>query len=100
MKDSILEVECPCCGAKLQVDPGTGFVLDHEAPKPKTKKVDLHKAVKDLKKEAGRRGEAFEKRMDAQRKHDDVLDRKFDSLLKQQKGKKPAGPVIRDIDLD
>jgi len=100
MKDSILDVECPCCGAKLQVDPGTGFVLDHEKPKPKARKVDLGKAVKDLKKEAGKRSEVFQKHIDAQRKHDDLLDLKFDTLLKQQKDKKSTGPVIRDIDLD
>ena len=100
MKGSILEVECPCCAAKLQVDAASGYVLDHEAPKPKGKKVDLGKAVKDLSKQAGQRDEVFQKHMDAHRKHDDMLDSKFDKLLKQQKGKPAPAPAIRDIDLD
>lgn len=100
MKDSIFEAACPCCGAKLEIDGEAGIILTHEVPVRKSKPTDLRKAVKDLAKEAALREERFIKEMEAQRGHEDELDKKFASLLKKEEGKTPTKPHWRDIDFD
>ena len=100
MKDSILEVACPCCGAKLEIDADSGVVLDHVPPKRKEIPADLRQAVRDLENEAGAREEQFRQHFEAEKRHSDELDKKFAGLLKKQKGRKPTKPDWRDIDLD
>ena len=54
-----IEVICPCCQARLTVDPELGAVLHHEPP-PKAETVtDLKAALEELKGEAGRREARF-----------------------------------------
>jgi hypothetical protein len=100
MKDSIFEAACPCCGAKLEIDREAGIILTHQEPARKSKPTDLRKAVQDLDKEAALRDERFQKEMEAQRGHEDELDKKFASLLKKEEGKTPTKPDWRDIDFD
>ncbi len=100
MKDSIFEVPCPCCGSKLEIDGENGIVLTHQEPQRKQKRTDLRKAVKALDKEAEQRDERFLKEMEAQRGHQDELDKKFASLLKKEEGKVSTKPDWRDIDFD
>lgn len=99
-RNTLFEVQCPCCHASLKVDSETQAVISHKAPeKPKTVE-DIDAALNLLKGEASRREEAFQKSVEAHRKSKDVLARKFDELLKQAK-ESPAGPPPqRDIDLD
>jgi hypothetical protein len=76
MNDSILRIDCPCCGAVLEV--GLAKLKDQEAA----------------------REAAFRKSVELNRRKDEDLDRKFAGLLKQQKGRKHDGPPIREFDLD
>jgi hypothetical protein len=97
---AIFEVECPCCQAALKVDPETRAVISYKAPeKPRTVE-DLADAVGRVKGEAARREEAFRKSVEAEKKSKQVLDRKFDELLKQAKESPDVTPPKRDIDLD
>jgi hypothetical protein len=94
------EVACPCCGARLTIDPEVRAVLSHEPP-PKSQSVtDLKKAVEALKGEAGRRQAQFTQSMQAEKDKGRVLDRKFQEALKKAKDEPPTGPPTRDIDLD
>lgn len=100
MKDSIFVAACPCCGAKLEIDGEAGIILTHQEPVRKSKPTDLRKAVQELDKEAEARDERFRKEMEAQRGHEDELDKKFASLLKKEEGKTPTKPDWRDVDFD
>lgn len=94
-----IEVICPCCQARLTVDPELGAVLRHEPP-PKAETVtDLKTAVEELKGEAGRREARFKESMEAEKEKSTLLDRKFKELLKKAKHEPVARPT-RDIDLD
>lgn len=94
-----IEVICPCCQAKLTVDPERGAVLHHEPP-PKVETVtDLKTAVEELKGEAGRREARFKESMEAEKEKGRLLERKFKELLKKAKDEPVARPT-RDIDLD
>ncbi len=101
MATGLFEVQCPCCEARLKIDPETQAVISHKIPEKKPLIEDLASAVLKLKGESGRREELFQKSMAAEKQHGKVLERKFEELFKQvqddpDKGKKP----IRDFDLD
>jgi hypothetical protein len=93
------DVLCPCCQAKLRIDPELRAVLSHE-PAPEERSVkDLTEAVKGLNAEAARRQARFEESMKAEKGKKDLLDRKFQEALKKAKDE-PITKPTRDIDLD
>jgi hypothetical protein len=95
-----LEVICPCCGAKLIVDPGGGKVLHSTVLKqaPAVER-DLEHASQLLKRDAARRDSLFRKSMAEQGSKSEQLERKFEEALK--KGRNDfAAPPVRDVDLD
>ena len=94
-----LEVVCPCCGARLEVDPELGKVLFHEPP-PKTGKApDLDQATLLLKKQAERRESLFKQSAEEQKMKSELLDRRFKQAFEKSKDV-PTGPPIKEIDLD
>jgi len=56
--------------------------------------------VQKLKGEAGRRDEVFRKQFEAEKSRGQVLNTKFDELLRQAKENPDKTPPKRDIDLD
>jgi len=97
---ALFEVECPCCQARLKIDPATQAVISHQAPeKPRTVE-SLEAAVERLKGEAARREELFQRSVEAEKRHGEVLQRKFEELLRQARESPQTPPPQRDIDLD
>lgn len=96
----LLTVLCPCCEAKLHIDPETGAVIRFEEHiKPPTI-TDIEAAVQKLKGEAGRRDEVFKKSVEDHKSHQQVLNKKFDEMLRLAKENPDAPPPKRDIDFD
>jgi hypothetical protein len=93
------EVLCPCCQAKLRVDPEMRAVLSHELPPEERSVKDLTDAVKGLKAEAAQRQARFEESLKLQKSKKDLLDKKFQDALRRTKDV-PLSKPIRDIDLD
>jgi hypothetical protein len=93
------EVVCPCCQAKLRVDPEMRAILSHELPPEERSVKDLTDAVKGLKAEAAQRQARFEESLKLQKSKKDLLDKKFQDALKRTKDV-PLSKPIRDIDLD
>ena len=93
------EVVCPCCQAKLVVDPGLRAVLSHQPPPEERTVKDLGEALKGLRGEASHRQAKFEESMRAQKTKKDLLDRKFQEAMKKAKDE-PITKPTRDIDLD
>jgi len=93
------DVVCPCCQAKLRMDPEHRAVLSHEPPPEKRTVKDLNEAVKGLKGEAAQRQARFEESMKAQKGKKSLLDKKFQDALKKAKDE-PITKPTRDIDLD
>lgn len=89
-KPIAFEVECPCCRAKLKIDPEVRAVLSHvEHEAPRTLE-DISLGVEKLKGAEARREEAFQKSFEQMKSSKDVLARKFDELLKQAKQDDPT----------
>jgi hypothetical protein len=100
MAKGLFEVECPCCQAKLKIDPETRSVISHVVPEKPKPIEDLAAEVAKLQGAAGRREETFQKQFEAQRTHGKVLEKKFEELFKQAKENPDVAPPKRDIDLD
>ncbi|MBV9085646.1 MAG: hypothetical protein JOZ62_23475 [Acidobacteriaceae bacterium] len=96
----MIEVECPCCGSTLQIDPETQCVIRHREPEKKATIEDLHSAVQQLKGEAERRNDIFQKSFASHLSGEKVREKKFEELLKQAKEDKSGAPPKRPFDLD
>lgn len=94
-----MEVECPCCQAKLKVDRELGVVLSHVPPPKAPPSVDLDDTARLLKEQSERVEEKFRQSVEAERKKDDVLARKFAEGLKKAKDE-PIEKPVRDLDFD
>lgn len=98
--NQLIEVACPCCGATLRIDSETKAVIQHREPEKKPLIEDLQAAVQQLKGEADRRSEVFEKSFASHLNADKVREKKFQELLKQAKEDPTSGPPKRLFDLD
>jgi hypothetical protein len=97
---NLIKVACPCCGATLQIDPETEVVIHHKAPERAPAIEDLHVAAQQLKEEAARRNEMFEKSFASHRSSEKVREKKFEELLKLAKEDTSDAPPKRPFDLD
>jgi hypothetical protein len=94
-----IEVTCPCCKAKLIVDAQLSVVLSHEAPPRNAPDVDINDAARILADQARHREDKFRDSWEAEKKKEDVLNRKFEEALKKAKDQ-PIEKPLRDFDLD
>lgn len=99
-KGYIFEVKCPCCESVLKIDTETQLVVHHREVEKKPLIEDLQSAVQQLKGDAERRNEAFEKSFASHRSSDKVREKRFEELLKQAKEETTAPPPKRPFDLD
>jgi hypothetical protein len=94
-----LQVVCPCCQAKLTIDPFFGAVLSHEAPVKAGPQVDLSDTAKILSEQQKNREDKFRDSLFQETNKEDILAKKFEEAMKKAKDA-PAGKPIRDFDLD
>ena len=84
----------------LKVDVETGAVITHkekERPKPVE---DLQAAVAKIKADEAARGAKFQAQVDRERSSKDILNKKFDELLKQAKDDPDKAKPFKPFDLD
>ena len=94
------EVKCPCCNSTLQIDAEMQIVIHHREAEKKPLIEDLHTAVQQLKGEAERRDDAFQKSFASHLGSDKVREKKFEELLRQAKEDKSGAAPRRPFDLD
>jgi hypothetical protein len=94
-----LNVTCPCCQAKLVIDPILGAVLSHTAHVKRGPDVDLTKASSILEEQKKQREDKFADSFFQETHKEDILTKKFEEAMKKAKDA-PAGKPIRDFDLD
>jgi len=94
------EVECPCCGGTLKIDPELHAVISHKEKETPRTLADINVGLAKLKGAEARREEAFQKSFEAMKSSKDVLARKFDELLKQAKADDPSKPPPKPLGLE
>jgi len=91
-------VACPCCQAKLTIDPELGAVIAHEAPPAKRTVEDLGAAFDVLRTKASEREFRFREEIQAGGQKGKLLHRKFQESLK--KAKDSPDPPKRPFDFE
>jgi hypothetical protein len=91
-------VTCPCCEARVTVDPELRAVIAHEEPPRKRSVADLGTALGSLGARAADREERFRREMEAEGQKGKLLDRKFQEGLK--KAKDSPDPPRRPFDFE
>jgi tRNA1(Val) A37 N6-methylase TrmN6 len=91
-------LRCPCCEARLTVDPELQAVVAHEPPPPKRTVADLGAALGALGAKAAEREARFRQQMEAESRKSQLLDRKFQEGLK--KAKDTDAPPRRPFDFE
>jgi hypothetical protein len=99
-KPELITVTCPCCQAVLHIDPATRAVIRHEAHVKPPSMADIETAVQRYKGEHERREDAFKKSVEQHKSHSDVLNKKFDEMLRIAKENPDAPPPKREFDFD
>jgi hypothetical protein len=94
------EIICPCCQAKLQVDPQLKAVLTSTAAEKPREMKDFETGLERLKAETAKREEVFRKSVEAEKMQHQLLEKKFEELFKKAKESGDGPPPKRDIDLD
>ena len=97
---ALIRVECPCCQAELHIDPETSAVIRHKEHEKPATFADMESAVNRFKGEAGRREDAFKKSVADNKSRADILNKKFDEMLKQAKENPDAPAPKRIFDID
>jgi hypothetical protein len=98
MSTEAFVIACPCCQAKITVDPELRAVIAHEPPPAKRTVDDLGAAFGALRTKANEREERFRQQMEAESQKGKLLDRKFQEGLK--KAKDSPDPPKRPFDYD
>jgi hypothetical protein len=98
MSSSTFVVPCPCCQAKLTIDPELGAIIAHEAPPAKRTVDDLGAAFDVLRTKSAEREARFREQMQAEGQKGKLLDRKFQEGLK--KAKDSPDPPKRPFDFE
>ena len=100
MPNASFTVTCPCCEARLTIDPELGAVVAHEVPPRKRSVSDIDAAFDVLKSKSAEREERFRREMEARAsgQKSKLLDRMFQEGLK--KAKDSPDPPIKPIDID
>ena len=96
MSSGRIEVICPCCETKLQVDKKTGEII-WEEKKQKTM-ASLADMVKDHDAHKEEQASLFKKRSEVQKDRNRLLEEKFREAQKNVDKSKDI--PLRDIDLD
>jgi hypothetical protein len=98
MPDAFI-VLCPCCDAKLTIDPELRAVIAHQAAPPKRTVSDIGAAFDALRKRSAESEDRFRREMESQGQKGKLLDRKFQEGLKKAK-ESPDDRPTRPIDID
>ena len=94
------ELLCPCCNARLKIDPELKAVIAHEAARAPRTFQSVDDAMGALKTHDAEREKKFAASIEAEKSKKDVLNRKFEELFDRAKKEDPNAKPIRDFDLD
>jgi len=99
VKERMIEVACPDCGAMLRIDAATGLLVSHTSAPRKRMFEDLETAAKAMRDQEERKESIFRQSVDAEKNKADLMEKKFAEALRKAKDA-PEGKPLREFDLD
>ena len=94
-KGGVLEVTCPCCEARLTVDPASGAVLGSEKAAHARAGVDLKDARRVLEQETARIHERYDQIVQTEKGRGAVLEKLYKSHIEKSKDEPAPRPPRR-----
>ena len=99
MPKKTLNIDCPCCSARLQVDLASGKVLfSEEAKAPKDFSFDSQ--LERVHRQAEQADKLFSKAFQDEAERKKLLERKFEEAQKRAAGDKSGAPPRNPFDMD
>src|SRR5918999_26064 len=98
MANPSFTVTCPCCQAKLTIDPELPAVIAHEEPPRKREAANLDAAFDVMRSKSAEREERFRQQVQAEAQKGKLLDRKFQESLKKAKDSPDPPPRRYDYE--
>lgn len=95
-KNRKLRVTCPCCGAQLMIEAGSGAVL--HAEKPREKKASFEEMLGEFRKKKEHTEEAFQKAFEDEKRRKEALEQKFEHARKHADELPEPPPKPFDLD--
>ena len=99
MTQKTLKVECPCCGASLQIDAATSKVLFAEEAK-RTQQFSFDAQLEEIRNQKSRADELFQKAFQDEDERRKTLERKFEESQKRARedtsDERPRNPFDLD----
>ena len=95
-----LNIECPHCGSKIQVDAKAEVVVSHEPPVHLHEKADFDERLQQLDRDKERAADRMEEAMRREKDKKRIMDDRFRELFDETKKKDDGSRPIKDIDLD
>ena len=91
------DINCPCCGALVVIDPETHAILRFEVPrKPLASFEEMLKEVGESKKKTESK---LQRAMDEQAKREEILEKKFrEAIKKAESTDEPPPPKPFELD--
>jgi hypothetical protein len=99
VKERMIEVACPDCGAILRIDAATGVLVSHTSAPRKRMFEDLEGAAKAMRDQDERKESIFRQSVEAEKNKADLLEKKFAEAMRKAKDA-PEGKPLREFDLD
>ena len=95
----VIDLNCPCCAARLLIDAASGIVLESHAAEDPRKGADLKDAQRMLQEESSRVHDRYRRIVEEDKGRGAAMDKRFQEFLEKAKDE-PAPRPVRDIDLD
>lgn len=97
-KSNDITLNCPCCNARLRIDPKLRKVISYDAAPRISDAPNLDRAAALLREQAARREALFKQSAENEKNKSQLLERKFEAELEKSKDE-PIKKPTRDIDL-
>src|SRR5215470_5430490 len=91
------EINCPCCGALVVIDPATRAILRFEVPKKPL--ASFEEMVKEVGESRKKTESKLQRAMEEQSRRDEILEKKFREAMKKAESsdeKPPPKPFELD----
>ncbi|MBI2822093.1 MAG: hypothetical protein HYX74_07690 [Acidobacteria bacterium] len=100
MAKETVAVECPCCGAKLEIDVASGKILFSEESRQPPKDFSFEGQLERIRKQKEQSDQLFSKAVQDEAERKKLLERKFEEAQKRARADKSGIPPRNPFDLD
>lgn len=100
MDKKTFDLECPCCGARLEIDAATGKILFSKEAPQKQKDFSFDGQLERIRAQKQQADQLFNKAFQDEAERKKLLERKFEEAQKRAQQDKGGPPPRNPLDMD